>query len=73
MRGSTTLPAALIAAIASTTLVYRPAATAPSSADPSNTASGSRANTTRQPQMSACSRKNNGFFVSPPHASSVSI
>ena len=35
------------------------------------TASGSFGSTMRQPVASACSRRNTGFFVSPPHASTV--
>ena len=55
-----------MAAIPTTTEGNAPAATAPSSALPSSTASGSAGNTRRQPMASACSRTNTSFFVSPP-------
>jgi hydroxyethylthiazole kinase-like uncharacterized protein yjeF len=44
-----------------------------STAEPSNTASGSAGKTSRQPVISACSRRKTGFLVPPPQMSTVSI
>ncbi len=71
--GAIVRSAAFIEDIATSSVGTSPLATAPSIAAPRSTASFSRGSTMRAPVASACSRRNTGFFVSPPHAIIVSM